>query len=200
MECYSLKQYVNCVSPRRKNTPPVWIDTFAPSSNKHCIVRSSIFSFLDELSSSYFTRQIFLPSRVTGSTKTLIDNIFCNIHQSSEQNFSANLTAHSNQLPQELLVPGFYGYKNVHKPNVFIHDWKNFNNATFSVDYKSTDCPTITQIDKGNHNLSFYNYIEEVEKMISNHASLRKTRKQELKLQSKSYITSGLQKSMAIKN
>ena len=109
MECYSLKQYVNCVSPRRKNTPPVWIDTFAPSSNKHCIVRSSIFSFLDELSSSYFTRQIFLPSRITGSTKTLIDNIFCNIPQSSEQNFSANLTAHSNHLPQELL--GFTGIK-----------------------------------------------------------------------------------------
>ena len=56
------------------------------------------------------------------------------------------------------------------------------------------------QIDKGNHNLSFYNYIEEVEKMISNHAFLIKTRKQELKLQSKSCITSGLQKSMAIKN
>ena len=35
MECYSLKQYVNCLSPRQKNTTPLWIDKFAPSSYKH---------------------------------------------------------------------------------------------------------------------------------------------------------------------
>ena len=28
MECYLLKWYVNCVSPQRKNTHPLWIDTF----------------------------------------------------------------------------------------------------------------------------------------------------------------------------
>ena len=135
---------------------------------------SSICNFLDELSSSYFTPQIFLPSRIIGSTKTLIDNIFCNIPQSSERNISANLTStYSDHLPQVLLVPGFYRYRSVHKSNVFIRDWKTFNNATFSADYKSTDWPTIMQIDKGNPNLSFHNYIEEVEKMISNHAPLR---------------------------
>ena len=73
----------------------------------------------------------------------------------------------------------------MHKSNVFIRDWKTFNNATFSADYKSKDWPTIMQIDKGNPNLSFHNYIEEVEKMISNHALLRKTRKQEFNFQSK---------------
>ena len=83
---------------------------------------------------------------------------------------------------------------------MFIHDWKTFNNATFSADYKSRDWPTIVQIDKGNPNLSLQNYIEEVEKMISNHAPLRKTRKQELKFQSKPWITSGLQKLIVIKN
>ena len=56
------------------------------------------------------------------------------------------------------------------------------------------------QIDKGNPNLSFHNYIEEVEKMISNTARLTKTRKRELKFQSKPWITSGLQKSIVIKN
>ena len=135
---------------------------------------SSICNFLDELSSSYFIPQLFLPSRITGSIETLIDDIFCNIPQPSEQNISANLTAtYSNHLPQTILVAGFYRYKNVHKSNVFIHDWKTFNNATFSADYKSTDWPNIIRIDKGNLNLSFQNYIEEVEKMISNHAPLR---------------------------
>ena len=154
---------------------------------------------MDELSSSYFTLQTLLPSRLAGSTKTFV-NIFCNIPQSSEQNLSADLTkTYSDDLPQVLLVPGFYQHKNVHKSNVFIHDWKTFNNATFSADYKSRDWPTIVQIDKGNPNLSLQNYIEEVEKMISNHAPLRKTRKQELKFQSKPWITSGLQKLIVIK-
>ena len=156
---------------------------------------------LDELSSIYFTPQIFHSSPITGITKTLTDNIFCNIPHSSEQNISVNLTTtYSDHLPQVILVPGFYRYKNVHKSNVFIRDWKTFNNATFSADYKSTDWPTIMQIDKGNPNLSFHNYIEEVEKMISNHAPLRKTRKRELKFQSKAWITSGLQKAIVIKN
>ena len=86
----------------------------------------------------------------------LIDNIFCNIPQSSEQNISANLTTtYSDHLPQVLLVPGFYGCKNAHKSNLFIHDWNTFNIATFSADYKYTDWPTIMQIDKGNPNFSF---------------------------------------------
>ena len=34
VECYSLKQYVNFVSPQRKNTSPLWIDVFVPSSYK----------------------------------------------------------------------------------------------------------------------------------------------------------------------
>ena len=117
---------------------------------------SSIRNFWDELSSSYFILQIFLPSRITRSTKTLIDNIFYNIPQSSDQKLSANLTAtYSDHLPQALLVPGFYQYKHVRKSNVFIRDWKTFNNATFSADYKSADWPNIIQIDKGNPDFFF---------------------------------------------
>ena len=131
----------------------------------------------------------------------LIDNIFCNKPQSSERNISANLlSTYLDHLPQVLLVPGFYRYRSVHKSNVFICDRKTFNNATFSADYKSKDWPTIMQIDKGNPNLSFHDYIEEVKKMIRNHTPLKKLKKQDLKFQSKPWIASGLQKSIAIKN
>ena len=41
MECYSLKRYINFAPPQWKNTPPLWIDTFVPSSYKHCVVWSS---------------------------------------------------------------------------------------------------------------------------------------------------------------
>ena len=117
---------------------------------------SSTCNFLDELSSSYFILQIFLPSRITKSIEKLTDNIFCNIPQPSEQNTSANLTTtYSNDLLQVLLVPRFYRYKNVRKSNLFIRDWKTCNNATFTADYKSTYWPTIIKNDEGNPNLSF---------------------------------------------
>ena len=121
----------------------------------------------------------FFPSHITGSTKTLIDNIFSAISNNLlNKTPPANLTrTFSDHLPQALLVPGFYQYENVHKSNVFICDWKTFNNATFSADYKSADWPAIMLIDKGNPNLSFHNFVEEVEKMISNNVPLRKTRK-----------------------
>ena len=51
-------------------------------------------------------------------------------------------------MPQVLVVPGFYQYKSVHESNAFICDWKTFNNATFSADYKSKDWPTFMQTDK----------------------------------------------------
>ena len=60
------------------------------------------------------------------------------------------------------------------KSNGFICGWKTYNNATFLADYKSKDWFNIMQIDKRNPNLSFQNYIEEVEKMMSNHAPPRK--------------------------
>ena len=117
---------------------------------------SSTSKFLDELSSSYFILQIFLPLRISKSIETLIDNIFCNITQPSEQNTLANLTTtYSNDLPQILLVPGFYRYKNVRKSNLFIREWKTRNNATFTADYKSTYWSNIIKNDEGNHNLSF---------------------------------------------
>ena len=45
---FSLKRYVNCVLPQRKNTLPLWIDTFVPSSYNHRLVRSS-FEFQEKV-------------------------------------------------------------------------------------------------------------------------------------------------------
>ena len=56
------------------------------------------------------------------------------------------------------------------------------------------------KIDKRNPNVSFHSYLKKAEKMISSHAPLRKTAKRELKFQSKSWITSGLQKSIIIQH
>ena len=56
----------------------------------------------------------FFPSHITGSTKTLIDNIFSAISNNLlNKTPPANLTrTFSDHLPQALLVPGFYQYEN----------------------------------------------------------------------------------------
>ena len=65
----------------------------------------------------------------------------------------------------------------VFKSNVFICNWKTFNNAVLLyllvADLHISQI-YIIQIDKGNPNLSFHNYFKEVENMISSHVSLRK--------------------------
>ena len=119
------------------------------------------------------------------------------ISQSSEQNISAKLTTALFRLSaKSTSIPGFYQCQNLPRSNVFIRDWKTFNIATFSADYKSTDWPNSTQIDKGNPNFSFHNYFEEVEKMISSQVPLRETRKRGLKFLNKPWIIPLVYKSL----
>ena len=35
---FFIKAIRNCVLPQQKNTPPLWIDTFVPSTYKHRLV------------------------------------------------------------------------------------------------------------------------------------------------------------------
>ena len=60
--------------------------------------------FLDSLASNFFIPYILQPTRITSHSKTLIDNIFCNII--SHEMISGNITATiSDHLPQFLFVP-----------------------------------------------------------------------------------------------
>ena len=59
--------------------------------------------FLDSLSSHMFLPHILQPTKISTTSKTLIDNIFSNIHSSSS--VSGNLTSSiSDHLPQFLIV------------------------------------------------------------------------------------------------
>ena len=76
----------------------------------------------------------------------------------------------------------------------------NLNNATFSTNYKSTDCQILYKLIRQILILHSHNYFREVEKMMSCHAPLRKTRKQELTFKANlGSPLSGLQKSLMIK-
>ena len=63
--------------------------------------------FLDSLSSDMFLLHIVQPTRISTTSKTLIDNIFSNIHIPSS--VSGNLTSSiSDHLPQCLIVPDIF--------------------------------------------------------------------------------------------
>ena len=83
---------------------------------------------LDDLASNLLQPQILLPARISNNSKTLIDNIFCNIpsplvKSATSGNISSSILDH---LPQFFLLPDFFSNFPPTKYNI-VHDWENFN-------------------------------------------------------------------------
>ena len=95
-------------------------------------------AFLDSLSSHMFLPHIVQPTRISTTSKTLIDNIFSNIHTPSS--VSGNLTSSiSDHLPQFLIVPDIFLNLSPPKSNIYERDWNNFDQENFILDYLAVD-------------------------------------------------------------
>ena len=89
--------------------------------------------------------QITLPTRVTGRTATLIDNVLINSYENKCT--SGNITTSvSDHLPQFLIIENFKGqtYK-IKNPKVTIRDYKNFSSESFPSNIKEIDWSLATQ-------------------------------------------------------
>ena len=78
-----------------------------------------VTSFLDDLASNSLQPQIFLPTRISNNSKTLIDNIFCNIpntlvKSAMSGNISSSISDH---------LPEFFSKSPSTKYNIISHDW-----------------------------------------------------------------------------
>ena len=94
--------------------------------------------FLDSLSSRMFLPHIVQPTRISTTSKTLIDNIFSNIHTPSS--VSGNITSSiSDHLPQFLIVPDIFLNLSPPKSNIHERDWNNFDQENFILDYLAVD-------------------------------------------------------------
>ena len=89
---------------------------------------------LDSLASSSLVSYILQPTRLTGCSKTLTDNILCN--STSDEIISGNITATmSDHLPQFLIALNVFVIPLSNKSNIFERNWLKFNQENFILDY-----------------------------------------------------------------
>ena len=117
----------------------------------------NIFKFLDTLGSYSLKPYISLPTRVTETTKSIIDNIYVSAlpFNAHSGNF---LTSISDHLIQFTILNNVSA-KSLDNSNKFYRDWKNFDSAKFNRDFVDVDWNNILQLDKKTLNFPFNLFI-----------------------------------------
>ena len=146
-----------------------------------------------------FLPYIIQPTRVTSNSKTIIDYIFSNII--STDIISGNLTAAiSIHLPQFLIAPEIFRNSPSSKSNYFQRGWSNFNQKNFILDYFSVNWKNIINLEKNDVNHSLQSFFDSVNDLFKIHGPSKKVKKYKLKFREKPWISSGIQKSVSMKN
>ena len=155
--------------------------------------------FLDTLSSDFFLPHIFLPTRVVGTSKTLIDNIFSNFISNNiiSGNISASISDH---LPQFSIFPDVFKNSPFLKSNICERNWSNFDQQRFLLDYFALNVHQNiflynNDVDKSLDLLNFH-----LNSLLDKHAPYKKISKYKLRLKSKPWLTNGIKKSIDCKN
>ena len=153
---------------------------------------TSTNEFLDSLSSNMILPYILHSTRITGHSKTLIDNIFSN-HISKEAicgNLPYTLFDH---LPQFLIMPSIFSDPSSSKSDVYEGSWSNFNKEEFILDYFEKDWDLTLNVEKNDVNHSFDKFFLNMNRLLDKHAPFKKVRQYQLKLKTK-------HKSILVKN
>ena len=133
--------------------------------------------FLDSLSSHMFLPHIVQPTRISTTSKTLIDNIFSNIHTPSS--VSGNITSSiSDHLPQFLIVPDIFLNSSPPKSNIYKRDWNNFDQKNLILDYLAVDWADIIKSEKKNIDFSFECFFKKFNLILGKYLPLKKLTKQ----------------------
>ena len=110
-------------------------------------------TFLIQLHRTYLSL-IILPTRITTTTKTLIDNIYSNCTNFNDGT-SGNLTlAISDHLAQFLIIQEVTD-KTSTKNNIYKRDYNNFDRENFVLDLLNIEWNQVVTIEINNPNKSF---------------------------------------------
>ena len=157
-----------------------------------------VIKFIDLLSCYLLLPTINIPTRLTSSTKTLIDNIYCNY---SDPNFvSGNIiTCISDHLPQFLITPNC---KSISKPtsDYSYKDWSKFNQDQFLHDYSKINCNETLKLHCQNVDTSFKSFIDTLNNLIDKHLPTKVFKNKKYRQKLRPWITPGIIKSMSIRD
>ena len=119
---------------------------------------------------------IIYPTRITPTSKTLIDNIFSN-SINFLQGYSGNLTLTiSDHLAQFLIIPVGSNFM-PKKVNLFKRDTKNYDRDKFNVDLNNIDWLTVLNLDDNKLNDSFNSFEESINVLVNKYMPLKKLTK-----------------------
>ena len=178
-----------------------YMDVTEKEKNKHFIMGdfnvdlmkidddSNSSNFFDTFTSNLFVPHIVHPTRVTSTTKTLIDNIFSNTTRFNE-GVSGNLTVTlSDHLAQFLIIPESFNHKK-NPNNLYTYNTKNFNEEKFMNDVAQIEW-TITKLIERTQdpNVALDDIQEKVNLLILEHLPRRKMTPKEIKRKLNPWMT-----------
>ena len=124
--------------------------------------------------------QITLPTRVTGRTATLTDNILLNNYENKSTSGNFTSTSISDHLPQFLIIENFKGQTcKIKNPKAIIRDYNNFNSKSFQSDIKEIDWSLATEID--DVDLGFETFFKLFSRTFDKHAPCKEVRRKKMK-------------------
>ena len=146
--------------------------------------------FYNKMSSNLLLPSIIIPTKINTKNDTLIDNIFSN--QVNPDLISGNLTVNfsDGHLPSFVIIPKPNQNHVPKKHNLFKRDMKNFDRGNFLIDLAIVQWDDL--IVDNDADKSFDNMLSCINKLLDKYAPLKKVTKQDLKRQSKPWITNGL--------
>lgn len=151
-------------------------------------------NFLDILGSHSILPSILLPTRLTGTSNTVIYNIF--ISASKFNCSSGNIVySISDHLPQFIFLHDVGTFSRPNSP-IYKRAWSKFNQEDFTLDYSGIDWDSILKLEEGGVDTSFDIFFSTISKLVEKHVPLIKLTKKQIKFRSKPWITPGIRKSI----
>lgn len=160
---------------------------------------NEINNYIDSLISSSVKCIINKPTRVTTTSKTLLDHIYTNITLSGPNPHSGILMCDvSDHFGIFVVIPKIMP-KTKKKKHFFIRDFKSFDINIFLEDL-SQQINSLDISESNNINVLLESFIEKFTKTVNRHAPLRKTSRRETRLKLNPWLFPGLLKCIKQKN
>ena len=148
---------------------------------------SKTSTFFDNITSSLFVPHIIHPTRITSTSKTLIDNIFSNSPNFKDA-ISGNITVSlSDHLSQFLIVPDECHHSQK-KQNLFTRDYGNFDSTGFFHDLQQIEWASTLNLHMNDPNIAFAGFQNSIDQLVDKYLPQRKMTKKEIKRKQKPWI------------